>query len=107
MSTLDHSRAAPGRGVSPFESDAFLQLRGVTKRYGSGYTAVDDLDINVPKGKLLGLLGPSGCGKTTTLRMIAGLMDITDGHITIDGDDISRRPPHKRDIGLVFLSTAE
>lgn len=86
--------------------DGFLKLRGVTKQYGVDYMAVDDLDLNVPKGKLLGLLGPSGCGKTTTLRMIAGLLDITRGNISIDGDDISHKPPHKRDIGLVFQNYA-
>ncbi|MDP9835732.1 putative spermidine/putrescine transport system ATP-binding protein [Neorhizobium huautlense] len=85
---------------------AFLKLKGITKRYGVDYMAVDDLDIDVPKGKLLGLLGPSGCGKTTTLRMIAGLLDITRSKITIDGDDISHKPPHKRDIGLVFQNYA-
>ncbi|MFY0022527.1 ATP-binding cassette domain-containing protein, partial [Acinetobacter baumannii] len=52
------------------------------------------------------LLGPSGCGKTTTLRMIAGLLPITEGRIVVDGDDISHRPPHRRDIGLVFQNYA-
>lgn len=97
------TRQAP---YSPASDPAFLRLKGITKRYGSDYLAVDDLDIDLPKGKLLGLLGPSGCGKTTTLRMIAGLMDITGGQITIGGDDISYKPPHKRDIGLVFQNYA-
>lgn len=91
---------------SASREDAFLSLKGITKQYGVDYLAVDDLDINVPKGKLLGLLGPSGCGKTTTLRMIAGLLNITKGNISIDGDDISHKPPHRRDIGLVFQNYA-
>jgi putative spermidine/putrescine transport system ATP-binding protein len=86
--------------------DAFLKLEGVTKRYGAQVPAVSDLWLDLPRGKLLGLLGPSGCGKTTTLRMIAGLLPITEGRIVVDGDDISHRPPHKRDIGLVFQNYA-
>lgn len=87
------------------DEPAFLKLEGLTKRYGI-YTAVDNLHLDLPRGKLLGLLGPSGCGKTTTLRMIAGLLSITDGHIRVGGDDISRKQPHKRDIGLVFQNYA-
>ncbi|WP_112590057.1 ABC transporter ATP-binding protein [Ochrobactrum sp. 3-3] len=85
---------------------SFLQLKALTKLYGNNYRAVDDLHLDLPRGKLLGLLGPSGCGKTTTLRMIAGLASISDGSILIDGNDISRRPPHQRDIGLVFQNYA-
>ncbi len=84
----------------------FLKLAGVTKRYDDGSLAVDHVNVDLPRGKLLGLLGPSGCGKTTTLRMIAGLLPITSGNIIIDSDDISGRPPHKRDIGLVFQNYA-
>ena len=86
--------------------NTFLQLKAVSKLYGLNYKAVDDLHLDLPKGKLLGLLGPSGCGKTTTLRMIAGLLPITDGNIYINGEDISRKPPHQRDIGLVFQNYA-
>ncbi|WP_082496692.1 ABC transporter ATP-binding protein [Aminobacter sp. DSM 101952] len=92
--------------AEPQPDAAFLRLRGLTKRYESGFIAVDNLDLDLPKGKLLGLLGPSGCGKTTTLRMIAGLASVTDGEILIGGDDVARRAPHKRDIGLVFQSYA-
>ena len=96
-------RGAPAaRGLN----ESFLKLAGVTKSYGNGHLAVDHVDIDLPKGKLLGLLGPSGCGKTTTLRMIAGLLPITDGSIIVDGDDISKRLPHRRDIGLVFQNYA-
>ena len=101
-----NAQAAAMPAAAATGDPAFLKLKGVTKRYGVDYMAVDGLDIDLPKGKLLGLLGPSGCGKTTTLRMIAGLLDITSGNILIDGDDISHRPPHKRDIGLVFQNYA-
>jgi putative spermidine/putrescine transport system ATP-binding protein len=109
MNTSELRSDAQGAAVPAASSsadDAFLELKGITKRYGADYMAINDLDIALPKGKLLGLLGPSGCGKTTTLRMIAGLLDITGGQITIGGDDISHRPPHKRDIGLVFQNYA-
>ena len=85
---------------------AYLLLDGVTKRYSGQQAAVDDLHLALPRGKLLGLLGPSGCGKTTTLRMIAGLLSVTSGHIRVSGDDISNKPPHQRDIGLVFQNYA-
>lgn len=86
--------------------EGFLSLRGVTKQYQQGQPTVNRLDLDLPGGQLLGLLGPSGCGKTTTLRMIAGLMPVTSGAIFIDGQDITHRPPHQRDIGLVFQSYA-
>lgn len=86
--------------------NTYLQLKGISKLYGMSYKAVDDLHLDLPKGKLLGLLGPSGCGKTTTLRMIAGLLPITNGNIYINGEDISHKPPHKRDFGLVFQNYA-
>jgi putative spermidine/putrescine transport system ATP-binding protein len=84
----------------------FLKLEGITKSYRNQLTIVDDLWLDLPYGKLLGLLGPSGCGKTTTLRMIAGLLPMTSGRIYVDGDDISHTPAHKRDIGIVFQNYA-
>lgn len=102
--------AAPHAEAMPIADkvgdEAFLRLEAVTKRYGLNYNAVDDLYIDLPKGKMLGLLGPSGCGKTTTLRMIAGLLSISDGNIFIEGDNISHKPPHRRDIGIVFQNYA-
>ena len=80
---------------------AALTLDGVTKHFGST-VAVDGIRLEVAPGTMLGLLGPSGCGKTTVLRMVAGLVPVTAGTITVDGEDITRRPPHGRDIGLVF-----
>ncbi len=92
--------------AEPDDQSAFLSIQSVTKRYPNGYVAVNDLHIDVPKGRLLGLLGPSGCGKTTTLRMIAGLIPITEGRLIVDGQDLSAAPPHRRDIGLVFQNYA-
>ena len=68
--------------------------------------AVDDLNIVVPSGKLIGLLGPSGCGKSTTLYMIAGLLGPTEGQIFFGDDDVTKLSPEKRGIGLVFQNYA-
>jgi spermidine/putrescine transport system ATP-binding protein len=84
---------------------ADLTLSGVTKRFG-GFTAVDDLDLEVASGQFFALLGPSGCGKTTTLRMVAGLEEPTAGTITIGGDDIGRLKPYKRPVNTVFQNYA-
>lgn len=83
-----------------------LRLEGVTKRYNEKVMAVHGIDLELERGHLLGLLGPSGCGKTTTLRMIAGLLSITEGRILVDDEDISHAPPHRRDFGLVFQNYA-
>ena len=62
---------------------AFISLRGVTKRFGK-VAAVDHLDLEIEEGEFHTLLGPSGCGKTTTLRMIAGLEELTEGELFIN-----------------------
>ncbi|WP_244963133.1 ABC transporter ATP-binding protein [Nocardioides dongkuii] len=82
-----------------------LRLRGVTKSFGS-FTAVDDLDLDVPRGSFIALLGPSGCGKTTTLRMVAGLETPTSGTITLAGQDITRAKPYQRPVNTVFQNYA-
>ncbi|MFI2486512.1 ABC transporter ATP-binding protein [Promicromonospora kroppenstedtii] len=81
------------------------ELVGVSQRFGS-FTAVDSIDLRIPRGRLTTLLGPSGCGKTTTLRMLAGYATPTSGRILIDGQDATRTPPEKRDLGMVFQSYA-
>lgn len=68
-----------------------IKLTNVTKRYG-GFTAVDGIDLEVPKGELFGFLGPNGAGKTTTLRMIAGILRPTSGSIHIGGIDLLKNP---------------
>ena len=68
-----------------------ISLRRLTKQYG-GFTAVDAIDLEVPRGELFGFLGPNGAGKTTTLRMIAGILRPTSGHISIAGVDLAADP---------------
>ncbi len=82
-----------------------LRLEGVGKHFGS-VVAVADVDLELPTGKLVCLLGPSGCGKTTLLRLIAGLEEATTGRITLDGQDLTPVPAHKRGFGMVFQSLA-
>ena len=92
------------------EADGYIQLRNVTKVFenkkGNVITAVDNLSLDIPKGKFITLLGPSGCGKTTTLRMLAGLEIPTAGEILINGKNVSHLTPDKRDTSMVFQSYA-
>jgi putative spermidine/putrescine transport system ATP-binding protein len=87
--------------ADPAPHGASITLRGLTKRYGS-VTAVDDIDLDAHPGEFLTMLGPSGSGKTTTLNMIAGFVDVTEGDLAIDGESVAKLPPHKRNIGMVF-----
>ena len=84
---------------------AEIQLRNVGKRWGS-FIGVDNFDLTIADREFLVLLGPSGCGKTTTMRMIAGLEDITEGEITIDGKVVNDLDPKDRDVAMVFQSYA-
>jgi putative spermidine/putrescine transport system ATP-binding protein len=83
----------------------FLELNGVQKRFGE-VAAVEDFNLAAERGEFVSFLGPSGCGKTTTLRMIAGFEQPTAGTIVVDGTDITRRPPNRRNVGMVFQSYA-
>jgi spermidine/putrescine ABC transporter ATP-binding subunit len=85
--------------------DAIVTLRGVTKRFDE-FVAVDRLDLDVRNGEFLALLGPSGCGKTTTLRMIAGFEEPSDGELTIDGAPVVGVPPNRRQVNTVFQAYA-
>jgi putative spermidine/putrescine transport system ATP-binding protein len=80
---------------------ASITMRGLTKRYGP-VTAVDAIDLDASPGEFLTLLGPSGSGKTTTLNMIAGFVDVTEGELLIDDQEMTNLPPYKRNIGMVF-----
>ena len=82
-----------------------LRLTGLTKRFGS-FTAVDDLDLNIPQGSFFALLGASGCGKTTTLRMVSGLEDPTAGRIHIGDTDVTMTKPYRRPVNTVFQNYA-
>ena len=82
---------------------AEIQLRNVSKRWGD-FIGVDRFDLTIHDREFLVLLGPSGCGKTTTMRMIAGLEDATDGEIVIDGKVVNNLEPKDRDISMVFQS---
>ena len=73
-----------------------IELTGLTKKYGA-FTAVDAIDLFVPKGELFGFLGPNGAGKTTTLRMIAGILRPTAGMVRIAGLDLNANPMDGRD----------
>ena len=83
-----------------------IEIRGVTKRFGTGDPAVDSVDLEIPEGELFALLGPSGCGKTTLLRMLAGFETPTAGEIRIDGSDVAGVPPNRRPVNMVFQSYA-
>jgi spermidine/putrescine transport system ATP-binding protein len=82
-----------------------VRLEGVTKRFGD-FTAVRSMDLDIPRGQFFTMLGPSGCGKTTTLRMVAGFEEPTEGRVLLDGDDMTGRPAFKRPTNTVFQSYA-
>jgi putative spermidine/putrescine transport system ATP-binding protein len=84
---------------------ARVLVEHLTKRYGDT-TVVKDVSLDIAQGEFLVLLGPSGCGKTTTLRMIAGFVEPSEGVISLGGQDVTRLPPWKRNTGLVFQSYA-
>jgi spermidine/putrescine transport system ATP-binding protein len=100
--------APPSEGVLPsgaipgVEASApDVEIIGVTKRFGD-VTAVDDMDLRIARGAFYSLLGPSGCGKTTTLRMIAGFEQPTEGEILLAGKPIAGVPPYQRNVNTVF-----
>ena len=84
---------------------ATVELKGVRKSYGA-VSVVRGVDLTIADGEFLVLVGPSGCGKSTVLRMIAGLEDVTDGELQIDGRDVRGVAPRDRDIAMVFQSYA-
>jgi spermidine/putrescine transport system ATP-binding protein len=88
--------ATPGADAPPD-----VEIIEVTKRFGD-VTAVDRMNLRIARGEFYSLLGPSGCGKTTTLRMIAGFEQPTEGEILLDGQPIAGVPPYKRNVNTVF-----
>jgi multiple sugar transport system ATP-binding protein len=85
---------------------ATVELKNICKVYEGGVRAVDNANITVNDREFVVLVGPSGCGKTTTLRMVAGLEDITEGELYIDGKLVNDVPPKDRDIAMVFQNYA-
>ncbi|MBO4366046.1 MAG: ABC transporter ATP-binding protein [Clostridia bacterium] len=89
-----------------------VKLRNLTKQFpsknrkGEVVTAVDNFNIDIPDGKLIGLLGPSGCGKSTVLNLISGLLPPTEGQVLFGDEDMTNVPPEKRGVGLVFQNYA-
>ncbi|MEZ5256492.1 MAG: ABC transporter ATP-binding protein [Ilumatobacteraceae bacterium] len=97
------STSAADQAASP--GDAVITLDRVRKQFGS-FVAVESADFSISRGEFFAMLGPSGCGKTTTLRMIAGFEQPTTGRVLLDGEDVSRTPPHKRNVNTVFQQYA-
>ena len=91
--------------ISGEPSMAEIQLKNINKRWGD-FVGVDNFDLTIADKEFLVLLGPSGCGKTTTMRMIAGLEDATEGDIMIDGVRVNDMEPKDRDVAMVFQSYA-
>lgn len=85
--------------------EAVIALHNVRKQYGS-FVAVHEANFSIGRGEFFALLGPSGCGKTTTLKMIAGFEQPTDGQVFLEGVNVSQVPPHKRNVNTVFQQYA-
>ena len=96
---------APAEASNGSNGSPSVELRDVSKRFGD-FTAVDDLSLAIGEGEFFTLLGPSGCGKTTTLRMVAGFEEATEGQVLIDGADVVGLPPYRRPTNTVFQSYA-
>lgn len=92
--------------VINYTDDEYVKLTNVYKTYPNGITAVHDFNLNIKKHEFIVLVGPSGCGKSTTLRMIAGLEEISSGHLYINGVHSNNLSPKERNIALVFQSYA-
>ena len=80
---------------------AYIQFENIVKNYGRN-VVLKNINLEIEKGQLVTLLGPSGCGKSTLLRCLAGLEDVTEGKIYLDGKDITNVNPRERDMGMVF-----
>ena len=81
-------------------------MKGIKKVYDGGVTAVHDVNLTIADKEFIVLVGPSGCGKSTTLRMVAGLEEISGGELYIDGNLVNDVAPKDRDIAMVFQSYA-
>jgi len=104
--TADVAAPAVGSPAQSAPADALVRFVGIGKTYDGVSRIVDDLHLDVRRGEFLTLLGPSGSGKTTTLMMLAGFETPTAGEILFEGRPLSRVPPHRRNIGMVFQNYA-
>src|SRR5580692_11873195 len=101
-------RGSAKRGFAPWSDPTaapLLRIEGLRKQFG-GYTAVDQLSLDIYQSEFFALLGPSGCGKTTLLRLIAGFELPDAGRIAIDGSDVTDVPPYRRPVNMMFQSYA-
>jgi spermidine/putrescine transport system ATP-binding protein len=99
-------RTGGGRALAEHAGEReVIQLERVHKRFGN-FVAVHDANFSIARGEFFAMLGPSGCGKTTTLRMIAGFEAPTSGVVRLDGQDVSRVPPYRRNVNTVFQQYA-
>jgi spermidine/putrescine transport system ATP-binding protein len=92
---------AAGGAAGAAPTAPVIEIDHVTKRFGE-FVAVEDACFDIGKGEFFSMLGPSGCGKTTTLRMIAGFEEPTEGAVRLEGHDVSRTPPYRRNVNTVF-----
>ncbi|MGR3378269.1 ABC transporter ATP-binding protein [Salipiger abyssi] len=86
-------------------SDALVRIQNVSKHFGDT-TALDDLTLDIARGEFVTFLGPSGCGKSTTLRILGGFEQPSSGRVILDGKDVTRLPPEKRQVNMVFQDYA-
>src|SRR3954454_7652827 len=98
QTTTEHAARGAAHGPD-------IRLEGVVKRFGDT-VAVDGLTLEIERGAFYALLGPSGCGKTTTLRIMGGFEDPTEGTVYLGGRDVTDLPPYRRDVNTVFQSYA-
>jgi putrescine transport system ATP-binding protein len=104
--TIVRTRAR--RNFAPWADPAarpLVRFENVSKHFG-GVTAVDHLSLDIYQGEFFALLGPSGCGKSTLLRLLAGFETPEEGHVLLDGVDVTRVPPHRRPVNMMFQSYA-
>jgi putative spermidine/putrescine transport system ATP-binding protein len=105
---MNHVSASTAASVSSTAqgNEPIVRFQGVQKTYDGESLVVHSLDLDIERGEFLSLLGPSGSGKTTTLMMLAGFESPTAGEIALNGNPITRTPPHKRNFGMVFQNYA-
>ena len=93
------------KGCDNGKMKEMIRLQGISKKFGD-HIIIPSIDLTIYDGEFITLLGPSGCGKTTLLRMIAGLEQPTEGKIYLDDEDVTKLPPYKRDVNMVFQNYA-